>query len=149
MLVYFERVHACEHEQGRGRERVRDRIPSELRAVSAQPDVGLELTNGKLVTRAEIKSWDAYLTAPPRRPWVLPLKQRIKPSVFSFLLLLTETGRGGSELPYKGGKQQSYTVEESWVPAFEVPAASPPPTRPAPIRLFTVSGWEINKHLFR
>ena len=32
------------HEQGRGRERGREGIPSSLHALSAEPNVGLELT---------------------------------------------------------------------------------------------------------
>ena len=36
--------------QGRGRESGRDRIPSRLCNVSAEPDVGLELTNHEIVT---------------------------------------------------------------------------------------------------
>ena len=46
MFIYFER----EYEQGRGRERGRARIPSRLHAVSAEPNVGLELTNCKIMT---------------------------------------------------------------------------------------------------
>ena len=38
------------HEQGRGRERGRERIPSKLHAVSAEPDVGLDLTNCEIMT---------------------------------------------------------------------------------------------------
>ena len=41
-----ERVHA----HGRGRERGRERIPSRLRAVSAEPDTGLELVNCEIMT---------------------------------------------------------------------------------------------------
>ena len=38
------------------RERARDRIPSSFHAVSTEPDVGLELPNREITTRAEIKS---------------------------------------------------------------------------------------------
>ena len=38
------------------RERWRERIPSRLRAVSAEPNAGLELTNHEIMTCAEIKS---------------------------------------------------------------------------------------------
>ena len=44
MFIYFER----EHEQGRGREQ--ERIPSRLHTISAEPDVGLEPTNCKIMT---------------------------------------------------------------------------------------------------
>ena len=49
-----------EREQGRGRERERERgrerIPSRLHTLSAEPDVGLEVTNREIVTWAESKS---------------------------------------------------------------------------------------------
>ena len=51
-----------------GAEKDRDRIPSRIHTVNAEPDVGLELTNGEIMTRAEIKSLDASPTEPPRRP---------------------------------------------------------------------------------
>ena len=50
-----ERERENKHEQERGRER-RGRIPSRLRAVSTEPDAGLELTNCKTMTWAETKS---------------------------------------------------------------------------------------------
>ena len=49
-LFVWERQR--QHEWGRGRERRRERIPSRLYAVSAEPDVGLEPT----------KSWDRDLS---------------------------------------------------------------------------------------
>ena len=39
-----------------GAEREGERIPSRLRIVSAEPDVGLEPTNCEIMTRAKIKS---------------------------------------------------------------------------------------------
>ena len=39
-----------------GAERKGERIPSGLHPVSAEPDVGLDLTNRAIMTRAEIKS---------------------------------------------------------------------------------------------
>ena len=42
--MYFER------ESKTGREGGREKIPSRLHAVSAEPDVGLELTNHEIVT---------------------------------------------------------------------------------------------------
>ena len=48
-LVYFESV-VYVHEQGRGRERRRERIPSRLCAVSVEPDLGLEPTNHEITT---------------------------------------------------------------------------------------------------
>ena len=44
------------HKTGRGRERRRERMPSRLRTVRAEPHMGLELTNHKVMTRAETKS---------------------------------------------------------------------------------------------
>ena len=43
------------HEYGRGRERGRERIPSRLRPINAEPDLGLNLMNRKIKTWAEIK----------------------------------------------------------------------------------------------
>ena len=37
-------------EQGRSRERERERIPSRLRAGSTEPEVGLEVTNREIMT---------------------------------------------------------------------------------------------------
>ena len=41
---------ACACERGRGREGERERIPSRLRAVSAEPNVGLDLMNCEIMT---------------------------------------------------------------------------------------------------
>ena len=46
LFIYFER----QREQRRGRERRRWRIPGRLRAVSAEPDAGLELMDRETVT---------------------------------------------------------------------------------------------------
>ena len=45
-------MHACvpKCEKGRGRERQRERILSRLRAVSAEPDVGLDPMNREIMT---------------------------------------------------------------------------------------------------
>ena len=43
--ISFEREREREEALGRGRERRRKRIPRMLHAVSAEPNVGLELTN--------------------------------------------------------------------------------------------------------
>ena len=50
--VYFLNLflRVIERKQGRDREREGDRIPSRLRAVSVEPDTGLELTNREVVT---------------------------------------------------------------------------------------------------
>ena len=43
---------------GKGqRERVRERIPSRLHAVSTEPNAGLHPTNREIMTGAKIKSW--------------------------------------------------------------------------------------------
>ena len=39
-----------EHEQGRGRDTGRERIPSRLYVVSTEPSAGLELTNSEIMT---------------------------------------------------------------------------------------------------
>ena len=49
--------------EGAKRETGRERIPSRLLAVSAEPDVGLDPTN-----RAKTQELDAYPTEPPRHP---------------------------------------------------------------------------------
>ena len=46
-----------ERDHGLGRGRKRERIPNRFRAVSIEPDTGLELINYEIVTRADIKSW--------------------------------------------------------------------------------------------
>ena len=55
-----ERERSHEHEEGSGRERGRERTPSRLHAVSAEPDVGLELTNCEIM--AELKPRVRHLT---------------------------------------------------------------------------------------
>ena len=58
---------------GRGAEREGDtesETGSRLRAMSPEPDAGLELTDREIVTW--LKS-DASPTAPPRRPYIMPL----------------------------------------------------------------------------
>ena len=53
MFIFFERQR--QHELGRGqRERGSHRFRSRLRAVSTEPDTGLELMNHEIVTRAEV-----------------------------------------------------------------------------------------------
>ena len=52
LFIYFERVR----EQGRGRERGRERIPSRLRVVSTEPDAGHDPTNCEMTIWAKIKS---------------------------------------------------------------------------------------------
>ena len=52
-MFIFERERERQHEQGRGKEREGDeesKAGSRLRAVSTEPDVGLELTNREIVT---------------------------------------------------------------------------------------------------
>ena len=48
MFVYFEREQ--EQRRGREREREREKLPSRLRAVSTEPNVGLDPTNPEMVT---------------------------------------------------------------------------------------------------
>ena len=49
IYLFWEREREREHSRDRKRGG-RDRIPSRLRAVSPEPDVGLELTNLEIVT---------------------------------------------------------------------------------------------------
>ena len=53
-FIYFERQR--ESTSRAGAERRRERIPSRLRTISAEPDVQLEFTNCEIMTRAEVKS---------------------------------------------------------------------------------------------
>ena len=65
-LFERERERERDREEGRSRERGSERIPSRLHAVSAKPDVGLDLTNHEQNrTRAEIRS---QALNRPRRP---------------------------------------------------------------------------------
>ena len=66
MFVYFERER--EHKWGRGRERWRERIPSELLAVSTETEVELDVTNCEIMTRAKIRSWMLNLLSHPGTP---------------------------------------------------------------------------------
>ena len=53
LFIYFEGERESVCEQGRGgteRERGRERIPSRLHTISAEPDVGLDLTNCEIMT---------------------------------------------------------------------------------------------------
>ena len=58
MFIYFEREKesVCPS-GGRGRERAGERILSRFRAVSTEPDRGLNLTNCEIITWAKIESW--------------------------------------------------------------------------------------------
>ena len=46
LFIYFER----QHKEGRNRERLRERIPSRLGTVNAEPNVGLECMNHEIIT---------------------------------------------------------------------------------------------------
>ena len=50
MFIYFERERPSTSKGGAERERGRHRIPSRLHTVSTEPDMGLELMNGDIVT---------------------------------------------------------------------------------------------------
>ena len=53
-LSFFFRARKTEHEPGRGRERGKDRIPSRLHTISAEPHTGLEPTNREIMTRVKV-----------------------------------------------------------------------------------------------
>ena len=54
------------HEWGRDRKRQRERIPSRICVISAEPDVGLELTNCEIMTRVEVGRLTDRATQAPR-----------------------------------------------------------------------------------
>ena len=56
-FIKFLRESMLAHVSGGGAEGWKERIPSRLCAVSAEPDAGLNLTNREIMTWAEIKSW--------------------------------------------------------------------------------------------
>ena len=49
MFIYFERERQRERE-GKGQRERRERIPSRLRAISAEPYTEIDLTNCEIVT---------------------------------------------------------------------------------------------------
>ena len=49
-FIYFERERECACAQGGAERERRERIPSRLRTVSMEPDVGLDLTNHEIMT---------------------------------------------------------------------------------------------------
>ena len=65
MFIIFESEGETECDGGRGRERGRHRIwvtGSRIRAVSTEPDVGLELTNCEITTWAEVGRLTVWAT---------------------------------------------------------------------------------------
>ena len=61
LFIYFERKTEKESEQGRGRER----NPSRLRTINAEPDVGLKPTNCEIMTWAEAGCLTDWATQAP------------------------------------------------------------------------------------
>ena len=86
MSINFETERKRESASGGGavREGERERIPSRLRADSAEPDAGLSLTNREIMTGAKVKSWLLNGLSHPGAP------------EFLFIQFQTFTG----ELPY-------------------------------------------------
>ena len=80
------RVSPCVHKQGRGRDRLRERIPSRLCSVSTELDEGLDLTNCKLMTWAEIKSQSLNQLSHTGAPALLSLFVSPTMAFFSFLI---------------------------------------------------------------
>ena len=66
-LIYL-RERDRENMQGRGSKRRRERLPSRLHTVSAEPDERLHLMNGEVMICAEIKSWVLNRLTPPGAP---------------------------------------------------------------------------------
>ena len=72
LCIYFERESVSTREWRKGREREgdreRERIPSRLCSVSTEPDMALDPTNHKIMTRAEIKSQPLNQLSHPGAP---------------------------------------------------------------------------------
>ena len=68
LVSYLFILREREDEQGRSRERVRDRIPSTLHTIRAEPNPGLDPTNREIMTRAEPKSRALNLLSHPGAP---------------------------------------------------------------------------------
>ena len=79
VLVFIfenEKESAPLSKQGRGRKREREvdtesKADSRLWAVSTEPHVGLELTDGKIMTCAEVGCLTAWATQAPHTPYLL------------------------------------------------------------------------------
>ena len=70
-IFFFEFIFEREREQaqvGEGQIERRQRIPSRVCAVSAEPDVGLELMNHEIMTSVEIKSQTLNQLSHPGAP---------------------------------------------------------------------------------
>ena len=66
--VFILRERERAHEQGRGTERGRERIPRRLCAVRAEPEAGLHPMNGEITNWAEIKSQTLNQLSHPASP---------------------------------------------------------------------------------
>ena len=67
LFILREKERERESEEGQG-EKEKDRIPSRLRAVSTEPDMGLHVENCEIMTRAKIKSWTPNRLSHPGAP---------------------------------------------------------------------------------
>ena len=56
MFIYFERVRVRQSTSRGGAESEGEREPKQALAVGTEPDVGLQVTNHEIMTRAETKS---------------------------------------------------------------------------------------------
>ena len=68
MYLFMLRERECMSRERAEKDRERERIPSRLHAVSTEPDAGLEPTNHKIMTRAEIKSQTLNQLSHPGAP---------------------------------------------------------------------------------
>ena len=67
IYLFWERKNMCACEKGRGRKREREKIPSRVRIVSAEPSEGLKPTNHEIMTWAKIE-----LVTQPTEPPMYP-----------------------------------------------------------------------------
>ena len=68
LLMFILREGVGDGAMVRHRERKWDRIPSRLSITNTEPDTGLDLTDGEIMTRAEIKSQTLNRQSHPGAP---------------------------------------------------------------------------------
>ena len=78
-----ERESAHAHDQGRGRNRGGERVPSGLCAVSAEPDAELDIMVSEITTRAKIKIWMLNQLSHPDSPMMFLFKNHFQNAILN------------------------------------------------------------------